>query len=200
MKSLVKDMINCTIIPLQEFLKKYSKTFYNQIIKSFVCSRNHELEKFLAVDAIVFEESHISRTYLIINLDFKNNKKSILAGYFTLSANRVIDVSKVSKTCKKKYFCGIANYEEKENEGVFLIGQLARNDDFSNMELPGEIIFKEIYRIFIEVFDKVGGRVIMVECEDNIKNIYLKQGFTWIGVNETNNLNTFLRRTDKIEE
>jgi hypothetical protein len=54
---------------------------------------------------------------------------------------------------------------------TFLIGQLGRDDSVSSAELPGSEIL-EVAISFVKKAQKyVGGRIIMIDCENNEKVI-----------------------------
>lgn len=122
--------------------------------------------------AKLFDLTHNARTYLIF--DIENMAQGILA-YFSLSFKEISLEDYVSKTQTKK-LDGISKNAEKIR--VFLLGQIGKND-FAGNPVNSLVIFEEVYNILIDVQKKIGGRTLLLECENNPKliEIYEKQGF-----------------------
>lgn len=61
---------------------------------------------------------------------------------------------------------------------VFLIGQLAKNDSFKS-EIEGKKIIELAVDIIRDTHKLVGGRMILIECNDNkyLKSFYINSGF-----------------------
>ena len=76
----------------------------------------------------------------------------------------------------KKKLDGISKDPEKIR--VFLLGQIGKNYLRDN-PIKATDIFEEIYNILLEVQKKIGGRAILLECEDNppLIKLYEKEGF-----------------------
>jgi len=119
-----------------------------------------------------FEESHNSRTYFIFD---ENHLEYGILAYFSLSFKEISLDPNISKS-EKKLLDGISKIPDKVR--VFLLGQIAKNDIRNNpIKLPE--IFEEIYNILFAVQKKIGGRALLLECEDNSKliSLYEKEGF-----------------------
>lgn len=150
----------------------------NDLLHSFKCIINKDVEKYLHQDAIRHHKSSISRTYLIITTI---DEKIKIIAYFTLSMKSFYIQSKNSiienisnnfykKMNSKNNFCS-----------TFLIGQLGKNDEFSNFINLAEIL-EFAYGIINEVRELIGGRLVLIECENKEKliNHYKKHGFEFI--------------------
>lgn len=132
-----------------------------QILATFLCSRNKEVQDFLHESAIGLEKSSSARTYLLANADKE------IAGNFTLSigfADRERELLKMSKCPDHRISC-------------FLIGQLGRNDLFARDALPGTAILEKALAVLVDVKDQVGGIFVIVECEDHLVEMYESEKF-----------------------
>lgn len=146
---------------------------YNKIISNFTCPQNKDVESFLHNTALRFEKTHNARTYLILNEDCPTE---ILA-YFSLSFKEVIlENSGISKN-KVKQLDGISKKSERIRS--FLIGQLAKNSNIENNTMNLKLIWELILPILSDAQDLIGGRVIILECEDCSKliSLYESLGF-----------------------
>ncbi|WP_099073896.1 acetyltransferase [Proteus alimentorum] len=126
--------------------------------------------------AIRFEQTSNARTYLILN-----DSGEILA-YFSLSFKELtLDNVKISKT-KRQQLDGISRKAEKIK--VFLIEQIGKNTSILDNPISLNFILNEIYAVLSDVKALIGGRIIILECEDNKKllDLYIRHGFTLIEI------------------
>ena len=68
----------------------------------------------------------------------------------------------------------------------FLIGQLGRNDSFSHDDLPGEEILEKALAVLVDVKDQIGGKFVIVECEDQLVEMYQSKKFGFCLFNTPN--------------
>lgn len=145
------------------------------LLSSFLCAKNKDVEDFLHKKAVRFEQSDKARTTLIID----ENTANIVA-YYTLSQKEIkLENSDLSKTEKRK-LDGIS----KESNSVigYLIGQLAKNDAAENNNIKLKNILDYVYSDIDMVRKRVGGRVVIVECEnkESLINLYKKHEFKFL--------------------
>ncbi len=137
------------------------------MVSGFSCPRNEDVERFLHNTAIRFEKTHNARTYFVLNED---SPTQILA-YFSLSFKEVILENAAVSKRKVKQLDGISKNSERIRS--FLVGQLAKN----NAVVPNTLDLKQIWELILPILldaqDLIGGRVILLECEDNPKLIGL---------------------------
>lgn len=146
----------------------------------FRCSRNIDVENFLLHKAIRFEMADAAATHLIID-----DKQQIIA-YFSLSF-KTLDLN-VSKTLWKKLSNGLG---ENGKIKAFLIGQIGKNDLIQSNITLQEILKSAFEKIHIAK-QNIGGRVVILECEDNPKliSLYENHGFRLIETKENQILKT----------
>lgn len=152
--------------------------------ESFACPRNPDVERFLKNKAIEFEKRSTARTYLILD------ENGQILSYFSLSFKEVsLDTEKVSKGCIKSLdgFSKCATTIK-----AYLIGQIGKNSQIEPNPIRLKNIFHEIYNVIAQAQSLVGGRVVILECEDNEKLIALYEGHGYkiLEVIQTDNLKT----------
>jgi hypothetical protein len=137
-------------------------------ITSFNCEINPDIKGFLVNRAIPFERASKSKTYFLMDEERLLNKEYVIIAYFTV-ALKVLKIAEL----------GLSNRAIKELDGfsakmdgeviydfpVYLIGQVAKNDTYKN-EISGEAIIDHAISVISFAQDKVGGRVVLVECEN----------------------------------
>ncbi len=150
-------------------------------MQEFSCPRNLDVENFLKQDnkAIRFEETDNARTYLILD----EESGDILA-YFSMSFKELLlSDKKLSKTTIKQ-MDGITKNAEKIR--AFLIGQIGKNSSVEDNPIELQHILDEIYEVIAAARALIGGRIIMLECDNNLSLIsyYEKHGFRLIDTDE----------------
>jgi hypothetical protein len=155
---------------LKDMLKEYGDEKVKELLYSFSCSKNKQVEMFLKNSSILFEKKNKSRTYLI----FENNSYKFLA-YYTLTISTV-KIKQASKKLLQK-LDGISR-ENKEVYPVYLIGQLGKNDAYWN-RIKGDYILEEAIDAINSASSIVGGRIILIETQnnENLKKFYERNKF-----------------------
>lgn len=167
-------------ISLDEMLKQIGEERTRQILSSFSSPLNSDVEVFLKQKAITFDMQSISRTHLVFASSCGD---VVLAGYFTLAyKDFTIPVKNIGSSLKSRikkfgsYNCDIKAYKISAP----LIAQLSKNfTDGYNSLITGDELLKMACDMVSEIHMLAGGRIVYVECEDNIKlrHFYESNGF-----------------------
>ena len=158
----------------------------------FCCEKDESVQYFLQNKAIDFEVKNKSRTFFIINEEEFCKGNLIILGYFSL-ALKVLTVPDEISNRKRILLDGLsAKFKGKPilHFPVYLIGQLAKND-MNKDQIEGNEIMSFAIDIIKEAQKNVGGRVVLIECNDNkkLKKFYSDTGFEIINKdNEDNQL------------
>ena len=171
---------------LSDLLDQLGEDFVKQILSSFSCPLNPDVEYFLKAKAIEMSKRNFSKTYLVYWETEDGNEKE-LVGYYALAPTLIfVDPSAVSKRQKRKlHEYGV--YNEKTCQYVanaILIGQLGKNFANGNDSLiSGSDLLQMAIDKAREVQNLVGGRFIYLECEDKPKllKFYTDNNFTIFG-------------------
>lgn len=157
------------------------------LLNDFLCPKNKDVEEFLKKKAIDFELKSLARTYLILD-----DEGNILA-YFSLSFKEIqINTERLSNSQVQKLTTFKRNKNNISKLKVFLIGQIGKNH-IENNNINLNFILNEAFTIVYDIKSKIGGRIVILECENNDKllNLYQNNGFTAIEIKEPeNNLST----------
>jgi len=158
------------IVPLKHLLKVQDENKIKELLNSFSCTKNKQVEKFLKNSSILFEKKNKSRTYLI----FEKNSNHLLA-YYTLTISTV-KIKQASKKLLQK-LDGISR-ENKEVYPVYLIGQLGKNDTY-RYRISGDKILNHAIDMIYDASSIAGGRIILIETQnnENLKKFYEKNKF-----------------------
>ena len=157
-------------------------TDIQNLLKTFSCPLNLEEESFLKDKAIDFERKHFARTYLVFSDTFQLPS---LLGYFTVALKHLAIPIDISKSFRKT----ITGYIDREEAITYLIGQLGRNCAVSE-RISGSDLMTLAIAVIYDVYLKIGGRIILVECEnqEKLRFFYENQGFRLLCSNIDNNL------------
>lgn len=180
------------ILKLEELINqtKESKEFevaerkLTNFLKTFKCGLNEDVENFLHNISIRNEKEHKSRTYLLVN-----DSSNIMA-YFSIAIKPIIldeNKHKITNTTRKRMKAQMIKKLENEHEIIttFLIGQIARNDLFSKIDISLKEILDQVFYKINEVMRIIGGHIILIEVDNNEKliNLYKSFGFQLLADN-----------------
>ena len=162
-----------------------------ETVSTFLCSREPDVEDFLKTKAAKYEKTSKSRTYLIIDEESLMKKEIRIIAYFTLALKTLSIGSDVSKS-KVKKLDGLFN--KATNVTAYLIGQLGKNDLYKSC-ITGKEIIDYAVNIIVKVHGLIGGRFILVECNDNEKLIkfYNDNSFVYLQKDIGNGLVQLIR-------
>lgn len=155
-----------------------------ELLSSFSCEKDKDIESFLHNRAIDFEFLNKSRTYLLCDNDILLNEgRFLILGYFTV-ALKVLDLPKRLSNNARKALDGLSaklHGEVISSVPCYLIGQLAKNSAVPpNKSVCGSEIINRAISIIKSSVENVGGRYVMIECHNNAKlrKFYSDNAFT----------------------
>jgi len=166
---------------LQKIVSEIGKSGVLPLIADFKCSRNKDSENFLKSASLRHDSKDISRTYLI--MDDEGGEQRIM-GYYTL-AMKCMNAVDLDPDLDQEII-KLMNL----NNGIaqaYLIGQLAREDDA--MPGLGRKMLDEALVIFSGVKEKIGCRMVRLDCKDELVDYYTSYGFRHIKKNYEMDLN-----------
>ena len=158
----------------------------NEILSSFSCPKNKDVEKFLREKAVLFTKRDFSQTHLVFWVSEDSAQKE-LVGYYAL-ALKTLSVAKdcITNTQARKFReQGIFNSDRNTyTVPASLIGQLGKNYQNGNDVLitGDELLDLAVSRIK-KAQHEIGGRFVYLECEDKKKllEFYQRNGFRVFG-------------------
>ena len=153
----------------------------NNLISTFSCPLNLEVESFLKDKAFQSACLSTSQSYLVCDLKTKN-----LLGYYTLVL-KAYTVSGAILNSKNRRL--IARFTDSDNNGnfnvaVYLIAQIGKNYALPKSEqITGDALIDLALDEFRLIKGRVGGKLVMVERESDrskLLGFYNRNGFkTW---------------------
>ena len=175
------------IIPLSLILKESkSVSVLDNALFSFKCPKNKDEENFLHNKAKKYETANKARTYLIYNQEYSH-----LLGYFTL-AFKSVELKNISKEKRKRITAG---EPETETYAAFLIGHLAKNNDYKD-EIDGVTLLEEATSVILQAQDLVGGRLMYIDCkqEKKVQAFYENNGFVYFNTSKKTGLLQYYKK------
>ncbi len=171
----------------------------SQILSSFSCEQDEDIENFLHNRAVEFEKLSKARTYLIcdesqmVSEDFYLEQLRIY-GYIAI-AQKILTVPDDWSNRKRKELDGLngkIHGEPIRDFSCYLIGQLSRNSNVPKESISGKELLQYAYDVIATAVDAVGGRYMMIECqnESSLIEFYESNGFQ--EVNRSNDGSRFM--------
>ena len=170
------------VTPLWELLSAAGPEALSEMISSFSCKMDKDVETFLKEKAIVQEKKQISRTYLI----FADDLKAELAAYFTLAVSSM-DANGIECSNELRKKMNINNGFAQS----YLIGQLGKHDG-SQKGLGRFAIFHAL-ELIKGANARVGCRLLRLDCKPSLVRYYTDNGFTHIGSNTDGDLDLMVK-------
>ncbi len=170
------------LIPLETLLEMTSKETVKEVISTFYCAKDHDIESFLKNEnkAILYERKSKSRTYLIFDEDGLENGNFVFLAYFTI-AMQTLKIPNGMAASQIRKLDGL--YAKKGSDSIteipsFLIGQLGKNDEYAD-KITGDELLEYALSVISKAQGIVGGRVAFIECQDKpqLIDFYTRNGF-----------------------
>lgn len=192
-------------LALRKLLEKAAGNDYllNNLLSSFSCERDRDIQLFLQKRAVEFEKLSKSRTYLIVDREQYRNTiidKITIYGYISLSL-KIFTAPEDTSNRQRRLLDGFSAKEHGKpisNFPCYLIGQLARNSNVPKDSITGTELLHFAYDIIAVSVDAVGGRNILVECRDTQKLVQFYTSNDFIPVSyipyEDQNMVQLIRR------
>lgn len=172
------------VVNVKEYIDKNKSTYVeeqelHELLSSFSCPLNTDVEDFLRNNAIDFTKKDQSITYLVFN------DENDLVGYFSLASKPIsVMVDSVSKSMAKKL--SRVSVLNKENNtytaSAYLIAQLGKNFALPEDErIDGATLLEFALETVQTVKYFLGGVIVFLECEDvkALMDFYMRNGFKY---------------------
>lgn len=173
-------------IRLCDMLSELGEDKVKNILSSFVCEKNRDVQMFLRDRAIEFSRQGLAKTTLVYWVSDDETEK-YLVGYFTV-ASKYLCVSKdsISKSLAKKMNSHgtFAPNTRKYIVPSPLIAQLGKNfADGNNYLISGAELLQMAVDKVKSIQQELGGKFVYLECEtkEKLVQFYSDNGFTEFG-------------------
>ena len=173
-------MTGYKIVNLKMMLNSLGEERTKELLSSFSCPLNADVETFFRRKSIDFSKQGFSQTH-IVYASYKD--KPEIVGYFTL-ANKYITVSseKISNTLRRRInkFATFDRNIKAYSLSAPLIAQLGKNyTNGLNQLITGDELLKLACDKVSHIQFDLGGKFVYLECEDKQKllEFYSSNGF-----------------------
>ena len=171
---------------LSDMLDELGEDNVKEILSSFSCPMNTDVENFLSYKAIEFSKRGFAKTH-IVYWETEDKKENAFVGYYTITSKSItIERNAVnSREARKLREHGVFN--EKTNDYTIaapLIAQLGKNyTDGNDSLITGDDLLHLAMEKVRKVQNEIGGRFAYLECEEKEKLIkfYERNNFKFFG-------------------
>ncbi len=169
----------------------------NDILMSFSCPINHDVEKFLLHNSVNFTRKDQSVTYLVFSED-----NFELAGYFSIAVKPISVLASVLSNSMRRKISRVSVLNEDTSTytaSAYFIAQLGKNFALpEDKRINGSALLNMAHDIIFHAKYFLGGVIEFLECEDKpqLMNFYHQNGFKFFNSRITQdnvNLNQLLR-------
>lgn len=173
-------MTGFKIVNLKIMVEEIGEERTRELLSTFSCPQNPDVERFLTKNAIEFAKQDLSQTHLV----FASHKnKPEIVGYFCLAYKYITIRRDVLSGTQRRKISKFATYSRDLQSYCLsapLIAQLGKNfSNGLNQLITGDELLKIACDKVASVQFEVGGRFVYVECEDKeiLCNFYRRNGF-----------------------
>lgn len=154
---------------LNEYVSRVGEETALRVFSQFTVGKDSDLQRWFRESAIAYEKSDNARTFLFITEDLE------IVAFFSLA----LSILKIPPDCPRSLRDKITGYGRKQHEYVpcFLLGQFARDDEYSNSCISGREMLCFVVERINAARDFVGGRFLMAECSKHMISYYEGLGF-----------------------
>lgn len=173
-------------INLSDLVETLGEDETKNILSSFACPINKDVEKFLRTKAIEFSKRGFSKTHLVFWTTDDGTEKE-LVGYYTIAPKTIKVHKSVLNAKERRKLNGQGDFNDKTGEYIIsapLIGQLGKNFCKGNETLiSGSDLLQLAMDKVRDIQRKIGGRFVYLECEEKEKliNFYESNCFKQFG-------------------
>lgn len=157
-------MSNYTVTNILDLIDAIGEKELQNLLSSFSCPKNIEIETFVRKNAIEFAKRKMSITYFIID----DNGR--IAAMFALAHKAVHVMNNGLSSSTRKKLQRYAQMDAETGEltlSAFLIGQFGKNFQYPNMpSISGNQLMATAFEVLQHVQREIGGGVIYLECEE----------------------------------
>ena len=161
------------VVPLKTLIGNLEDSVLSELLSSFSCVKDADIENFLHNRAIEFEKLSKARTYLVMDADDLTTGKDhpAIYGYVSLALKILTVPGEVSNRMRKELdgFSAKIHGQQISDFPCYLIGQLSKNSSVEHNPLSGKALLDSAFDIIATATDAVGGRYTMIECRDEEK-------------------------------
>jgi hypothetical protein len=170
-----------TEVNIRDLLMMKGRERTVDILSSFMCDKNQDIETYLHDKAIDFSNQFIAGTHLLF---CEYDDHHLLAGYYALAMkNLFLKEKDVPSNSRRKRLEKFGDYFSHLNGFIIpapLIAQLGKNDLYSDLDLiTGKDILDYALQHITLMQKDFSGKMAFLECEDRPKliNFYESNGF-----------------------
>jgi len=171
------------IISLSQLLQTSNKENIQKMLATFRPYKDSSAGIFLQERAIMMEQRDLARTYLAIDSSNKSIKGFITIGIKCLTIG---ENCKLSNNMIKNMFID----PKTKVVQAYLLAQLVRSED--SPKGFGSVLIDEAMYILNDAKGLVGGRLVRIDCEDELIPYYESKGFRYVNTNSEGTLNQML--------
>lgn len=161
-------------------------------LQSFKCEKNSDVQEFLhnPEQCIRMQKNSVTRTYLIID-----SETDAIAAYFAIAFKPIVLEKDHDLSDTKMKKLPIHTNDEKNIEIIptILIGQIGRADGYSKEDITLKDILEYIFGVINMVKTYIGGRVVLVEVNNEPKLIKHYEKYKFEKIQVSNDLSQLMQ-------
>lgn len=161
------------VISLKALIDSLEDSALTELLSSFSCTKDADIEHFLHYRSKEFEILSKARTYLIFDSEDleAGARQPVIYGYISLALKILSVPTSVSNRMRKELdgFNAKIHGQPISDFPCYLIGQLSKNSSVKDNPVTGRELLSTACDIIASASEAVGGRYMMIECRNDEK-------------------------------
>lgn len=178
--TVTENLYSLNIRDYIESRDAHKKDLLSDLISSFTCPKNPDIERFLKNSAVEFTKKQQSVTYLA----FKREESPLFVGYFALTIKPFkVGVNDIPSNTWRRKIERVARFDEKTqiySAAGYLIAQLGKNyTDGMNELVTGSELLDLALNVIHRIQYRIGGMIAFLDAENSnsLTDFYTHNGF-----------------------
>ena len=153
---------------------------------NFKCEKDEDIERFLTEYVVEYENKNVCRTFFVMDSKYPGE----IIGYFSIGLN-VMHFDEQLEI--DDAYEGINLYENGYRP-IYKLFMFGKNSLYSNAVKMAEIFNNELLAYIRDAQEYVGGELMYIDCEPQLKTYYTSLGFTYYDDVPQHNLIRMIRK------
>jgi len=156
---------------LKNSLENVKLEVLKDTFSKFRCPKDEDIERFLSEISIDYEKFNICRTFFVMDSDIPGE----ILGYFSIGLNVMHFDEKIPV---KDAYEGINLYENGYRP-IYKLFMIGKNSLYQNVVKMADIFNTVIVTYLKDTQEFVGGELVYIDCDPQLKKYYNDLGFTY---------------------
>ena len=173
----------------------WSKAAIRRSMRLFKCERNTDVEEFAHRRALSNELNGSTRTYLVLDGSAYEEDELVIMAFVSVALTAT-DYSGIAPEARREILGNVPGIWVNNSFPGYLIAELARDDEYDNEDVPGDMLMMHAESCIREAMELVGGGLVYLDCKGELVGYYNDFGYEEIYLDDRTGLHKMMKRLE----